>query len=189
MMINISKLYNEYLKSENNEHLNKIFSVIIKYVREYCPNQRRPKYPSLYYLINIHTVLKDNVLWKSLNKSKFCLSKNKTHYKTIADAHRLWCKHGVYEKAYREIVAKNIVRSTNGEIKLFIDATSIIDKLGSEKIGYGTETRKNNLQNRQEYVMNLVLMWQLYVKMAKQKLSSLMIRTILLEHLHMMLKL
>ena len=63
----------------------------------------------------------------------------------MADVHRLWCKHGVYEKAYREIVAKNIVRSADGEIKLFIDATSIINKLGSEKIGYRTETRKKTI--------------------------------------------
>ena len=141
-MINVSKLYKEYLDIEKNEHLNKIFSTILKHVKKDCPNQRRPKYPPLYYLINIHSVLKDNVLWKSLAKSKFCLNNNNYHYKTIADIHRLWCEHGIYEKAHREIINKNIIRSRDGAIKLFIDATSIINKLGSENIGYGTETKK-----------------------------------------------
>ena len=66
--------------------------VILKYVNKLCPNVRKPKYSSRYYLTNILNLLNDFNLWRSLTKS--IDRKKKYHYKTIADVHRLWCQKG-----------------------------------------------------------------------------------------------
>ena len=80
---------------------------IIKHVNIKCPNKRKPKYSTEYYLTNIIDLLTDFVKWKSLKKSVNYRNNSKYHYKTIADIHKLWSDNGVYEATYIEYVQKN----------------------------------------------------------------------------------
>lgn len=128
------------------------FDTIIKYVNILCPNKRTPKYSNEYYLTNILTLLKDFVSWRSLrmsifykkgtltNKSKDIISKD-NHYKTICAKHVLWSKKKIYEKAYYEIMKKNI-SGKGDQLQVIIDATNINNKSGREAVGYGSETKK-----------------------------------------------
>ena len=121
----------------------KLFDCIISHVHSKCPNKRKPKYTSEYYLTNILDVLVDFVKWSSLKKSKNYNGKNRYHYKTIADIHKLWSDSGVYKSAYEELVQKkNITTAKKNIIELLIDSTLIINKTGIECIGYGSESRK-----------------------------------------------
>jgi hypothetical protein len=58
--------------------------------------------------------------------------------------HHKWSQSGVYKCAYDEIVSNNddLYISDDVSINLFIDSTLIINKSGSEGIGYGGETKK-----------------------------------------------
>lgn len=116
--------------------------IILKYVKKLAPNLRKPKYSSEYYLTNILNMLNDFNSWKSLRKSTDIDKKKKNHYKTIEDIHRLWCKKGVYRSAYEEIRNENIDLDESELFDLLIDSTLIINKYGSDKVGYGSETRK-----------------------------------------------
>jgi hypothetical protein len=116
--------------------------IILKYVKILAPNIRKPKYSADYYLKNILNMLNDFNSWQSLIKSKDINADKKYHYKTIADIHRLWCNKGVYRKAYEEIRNQNIDLDEHDTFDLLIDSTLIINKYGSDKVGFGSETRK-----------------------------------------------
>ena len=115
---------------------------IKKQVALKCPNKRKPKYTTDYYLTNIIDLLTDFVKWSSLIKSNNYINKSKYHYKTIADIHKLWSDNGVYESAYIECVQKQNISKGDQYIDLLIDSTLIINKSGIEGIGYGTSCRK-----------------------------------------------
>lgn len=115
---------------------------ILKYVNKLVPNQRKPKYSSDYYLRNILNLLNDFNSWRSLTKSIDIDKSKRYHYKTISDIHRLWCSKGVYRKAFEEIRKKNTSPEIKAEFDVLIDSTLIINKYGSDYVGYGSETRK-----------------------------------------------
>ena len=124
-----------------------LFDCILKHVNLKCPNKRKPKYTSQYYLTNIIDLLTDFVKWCSLIKSINYINKSTYHYKTIYDIHKLWSDNGVYENAYIECVQKwNIPKGNipkgNKFIELLIDSTLIINKSGIEGIGFGSGCRK-----------------------------------------------
>lgn len=116
--------------------------IILKYVEILVPNERKPRYSPGYYLTNILNLLNDFNSWRSLTKSIDIDREKPNHYKTIAAIHRLWSERGVYRKAFEEI--RNICNSAEdlAEIDILIDATLIINKYGSDYVGYGGETRK-----------------------------------------------
>ena len=110
------------------------FDVIIKYIDLLCPNKYNSKYYNEYYLKNILYVLNNFVSLKSLKYSKFLQSDKEYHYKTIHKKHMLWCSKHVYEYAYNNILNNN---SNNNVTKnIIIDNTLIINKYGSQEIGY-----------------------------------------------------
>ena len=117
------------------------FDIIIKYANLLCPNEYNSKYNNEYYLNNILYVLNNFVSWKSLKYSKLLLSDKEYHYKTIHKKHILWSNNKVYEYAYNDILNNN----TNCNIteNIIIDNTLIINKYGSQDVGYGNcESRK-----------------------------------------------
>ena len=125
----------------NKQH----FDIILKYVNLLCPNIRKPKFDSQYYLTQILDMINDFVTWRSLKKSANYVNKSSYHYKTIAKKHILWSKKGVYRLAYEEIIENkhnNIVNEDDKKMDLFIDSTMIFNKGGVECIGYGGETKK-----------------------------------------------
>lgn len=118
------------------EHKN----IILKYVKKFAANKRKPKYTAEYYLDNILHLINDFNSWETLKKSN-TLSKDskKYHYKTIADIHRLWSKLGVYSEAFKEIINKNInfVEDDKKSFDIMIDSTLIVNKNGSDNVGFG----------------------------------------------------
>jgi Transposase DDE domain len=116
--------------------------IILKYVNQLAPNKRKPRFSSEYYLTNILDLLNDFNSWRSLKKSVNYKKEKRYHYKTISDIHRLWCKKGVYRKAFEEVRNENIDLDEQEEFDLLIDSTLIINKYGSDNVGYGSETRK-----------------------------------------------
>ena len=125
------------------EIINKEFvETFVKLVNEKCKPIRKTKYSTEYYLYYIILVLTDLKAWRSL-KLVLC-NKSAFHYKTIQDKHLEWSQHNLYEKAYKEINTKyhqcNYKGSAN--LTLFIDSTTIYNKNGNEKIGYGHNPKK-----------------------------------------------
>lgn len=117
------------------------FDTIIKYANLLCPNEYNSKFTNEYYLKNIIYMLNNFVSWKSLQYSKFIESNKKYHYKTIHKKHILWSKCNVYEYAFNEILNSNKINDITENI--IIDNTLIMNKYGSENIGYGNgESRK-----------------------------------------------
>lgn len=117
------------------------FDIIIKYVNLFCPNEYNSKYTNEYYLKNILYVLNNFVSWSSLQYSNLIESNNKYHYKTIHKKHILWSKNNVYTCAYNDLLNNNEINNITEDI--IIDNTLIINKYGSEEIGYGNgESRK-----------------------------------------------
>ncbi len=112
-----------------------LFDCIIRHVKLNCPNQRKPKYTSEYYLTNIIDLLTDFVKWSSLKKSVNYINNSKYHYKTIADVHKMWSDMSIYKKAYVECVQKHVIQESDECIDLFVDSTLIINKYGIEGIG------------------------------------------------------
>lgn len=146
----------------------------MKYINLLCPNEYNPKYDNEYYLKNILYVLNNFVSWKSLKYSKFLESDKEYHYKTIHKKHMLWSSKNVYEYAYNDILNNNSDNDVTENI--IIDNTLIINKYGSQEIGYGNgESRKkkytslttiinennkpilmfNNKINKKEYINTL----------------------------------
>lgn len=111
------------------------FEIILKYADLLCPNKYNSKYDNHYYLKNIIYVLNDFVSWKSLKYSKFIESTSIYHYKSIHKKHILWSNSRVYYYAYNEIINNNNL--CNITENLYIDNTLIINKYGSEDIGFG----------------------------------------------------
>jgi len=111
------------------------FDIIIKYINLICPSEYNSKYSNEYYLKNILFVLNNFVSWTSLKYSKFIDSTSKYHYKTIHKKHILWSKKNIYNYAYNEMLNNNEINNITENI--IIDNTLIINKYGSEEIGYG----------------------------------------------------
>ena len=70
----------------------KYIDTIIKHVSLLCPQIRKPKHSSSYYLTNILYVLSDVVKWSSLKITANLIDKKDFHYKSISRIHRLWAE-------------------------------------------------------------------------------------------------
>ena len=117
------------------------FNTILKYADLLCPNEYNSKYTNEYYLKNILYVLNNFISWKSLQYSKLIESDKEYHYKTIHKKHILWSNANVYYYAYNDMLNNNTINNITENI--IIDNTLIINKYGSQEIGYGNgETRK-----------------------------------------------
>ena len=106
---------------------------------------RHPKYNKLikysdeYYLIMIYYMLNDINNWNFIYNLKLCKSKYKYHYKTIYNKFRLWTSLLIFVNAF-----KNYKTSYKTNL-LLIDATSNINKYGSENIVINPEYKKKKV--------------------------------------------
>ena len=111
--------------------------IVLKYANKLYPEKSNTKYTNDYYLKNIITVLDSFVSFSSLKYSKNLESSKFYHYKTIEKKHRFWSKYGVYQDAFHEIIKMNPECCVTEDI--FIDSSKIINKFGSEYVGFGLE--------------------------------------------------
>ena len=100
---------------------------------------KKIKYNDEYYLIMIYYMLNDVNNWKFLSNLKLYKSNYKYHYKTIYNKFRLWTSLNVFENAFKNY---NTTYKTN---LLLIDATSNVNKYGSEYVVMNPEYRKKNV--------------------------------------------
>ncbi len=101
------------------------------------------KYSDEYYVNMMMHLLKDINNWSFLQNVKGYGNHNdnvpKYHYATIKNKFNLWSKLGVFEKAYKNY--KNNTITTN---LIYVDATSINNKKGSENIVINPENKKKS---------------------------------------------
>jgi hypothetical protein len=97
------------------------------------------KYSDEYYLTMIYYMLNDVNNWNFLSNLKLCKSKNKYHYKTIYNKFRLWSSKNVFLNAFKNF------KTTYKTNLLLIDATSNVNKYGSENVVINPEYRKKNV--------------------------------------------
>jgi len=97
------------------------------------------KYSDEYYLNFIFYILNDINRWSFIVNLKDYNSKFKFHYKTIYNKFLFWSKNKVFYHAFYNYYFK---QNTN---LLFIDATSINNKYGSEYIVINPEYRKKKI--------------------------------------------
>jgi len=100
---------------------------------------KKIKYNNEYYLMMIYYMLNDVNNWKFLSNLKLYKSKCKYHYKTIYNKFRLWTTQNVFVNAFKNY---NTNYKTN---LLLIDATSNVNKYGSENVVINPEYRKKNV--------------------------------------------
>ena len=103
---------------------------------KYSSPIKKIKYNDEYYLIMIYYMLNDVNNWKFLSNLKLYKSNYKYHYKTIYNKFRLWTSLNVFENAFKNY---NTTYKTN---LLLIDATSNVNKYGSEYVVMNPEYRK-----------------------------------------------
>jgi hypothetical protein len=119
------------------------FKIINKLINKICPNIRKPKYNTKYYLKRILYVLGDVVCWKSL-RILYTPNNKKYHYKTIEGKFLQWSRLNIFKKAFNELLntytLKDIKSSTT--LNLFIDTSDIVNKNGSELVNYGLNKKK-----------------------------------------------
>lgn len=104
------------------------------------------KYSNEYYVNMMIYLLKDINNWSFLQNIKGYGNGNnndnipKYHYVTIKNKFNLWSKLGVFEKAYMNYTNNTITTNL-----LYIDATSINNKKGSENIVINPENKKKKV--------------------------------------------
>ena len=133
------------------------------------PDIRKRKYPLEYYLNNFVYMLNDLVKWsalklvhKSLKVLRTCyliitgkkslifnLKVQRTFRKSIYNEFKKWSNDSIFKEAYilflqNEYFKISSVRRDK-KINLFIDATKIYNKYGSDKIGVNFENKKKNV--------------------------------------------
>ena len=119
---------------------------ILKIAHQKYLHIRTRKYSLEYYLDKFTLILNDYVTWKSL--------KNKTdafkfHWKTIYNEFNKWSKDNIFEEAFNNFINDKYFKISkvkkDKKINLFIDATKIVNKLGSEGISIDCENKKKNV--------------------------------------------
>jgi transposase len=131
--------------------MKKIFKSYKKYIiniaRNKYPDIRKRKYPLEYYLNNFVYMLNDLVKWSALKLVH--KSRSDYHWKSIYNEFKKWSNDSVFKEAYilflkNEYFKISSVRRDK-KINLFIDATKIYNKYGSDKIGINFENKKKNV--------------------------------------------
>lgn len=155
-------IFNKFIKicDIDSKLFNLISDMVISekynYKEDYCTE---------YKLINIFQIRNTLNKWQDLTKSVFYDPKPgvKYHYKSIHSQYKRWCSNGIFKKAFHKCVPNNndeekltgfkfnddddnfyIVNDNND---LFIDATSINNKYGSEGIVINPELKKKYNKN------------------------------------------
>ncbi len=97
------------------------------------------KYSDEYYLDCILEVLQSITSWKVLQKLTICKSNSEFHYKTIENKYRTWASQNVFINAFNKYLS---VSKSN---LLYVDATPINNKGGSENITLQVENKKKKI--------------------------------------------
>ena len=138
-----------------------LFNNIKNNINKMCKGNYKVTYCLEYKLILILHLKNDFANWKSLNKCIF-YEPNKTtkdHYKTIYRQYRYWSSKGIFKQAFYDTVPvnNNIINDSDSDIAnddffiidskkdLFIDATFISNKYGSEDVVINPELTKKNV--------------------------------------------
>ena len=115
----------------------KIFNFILNKINKSFPSKRKPKYSNHYYLQKIIFILRSGCSFREATYD----SNKKNHYSTIYKKFRYWVIEGVFDDIYKELTNKYRNKFTRHHkkskiLELFIDATIIRNKNGSECIGH-----------------------------------------------------
>ena len=137
------------------------FIIIKNTIIKTCVGNYKHKYCIEYKLILIFQIINDCCNWRALHKCIFYESSQNTkeHYKTLYRQYRHWCLKDIFKNAFFSIVPvdNDIVSNNNTnnvddnfyniDIKtdLFIDATYISNKNGSEDVVVNPELTKKNV--------------------------------------------
>ena len=97
------------------------------------------KYSNEYYLNCILEVLQYVTSWHVLSKLKVCSSIATNHYKTVHQKFKKWISQNVFINAFNKYICKS-----NSNL-LYIDATPINNKYGSENITLQVENKKKKI--------------------------------------------
>ena len=131
--------------------MKKIFKSYKKYIiniaRNKYPDIRKRKYPLEYYLNNFVYMLNDLVKWSTLKLIHPTCSNY--HWKSIYNEFKKWSYDSVFKEAYILFLQNEYFKISSvirdKKINLFIDATKIYNKHGSDKIGINFENKKKNV--------------------------------------------
>ena len=115
-------------------------SYVIDTVKELCPFKKISSFSYEYYFDMFRIMLNDTNSWSSLSLLSSCQSNSRYHYTTIRKMFNRWSKHNVFSIAYHKMLADNDLnlptsRTNARSIDLFIDATFVSNKSGSELVG------------------------------------------------------
>ena len=129
------KIYNSFRK------------IVLNIANEKYPSIRKRKYSFDYYLQNFVYVLSDVVHWSSLS----LIHKNDKsfHWKTIYNEFNKWTKDKIFEDAFYKFIRNKYFKISqikkHKKLKLFIDVTKIVNKLGNEGVVIHCENKKKNI--------------------------------------------
>jgi len=129
------KIYNSFRK------------IVLNIANEKYPSIRKRKYSLDYYLQNFVYVLSDVVHWSSLS----LIHKNDLsfHWKTIYNEFNKWTKDKIFEDAFYKFIRNKYFKISqikkHKKLKLFIDVTKIVNKLGNEGVVIHCENKKKNI--------------------------------------------
>jgi len=152
-------LFTKFLKKCDID--NELFFLIVEEI-----NKQKGKYKQTYcneYKLFLILQLEDNLLyWNSLTRSIFYNPsfKSTNHYKSISQQYSRWCHKGIFKKVFENYsVVKNENSPTAEEINtirkddyiidiednLFLDATNVANRSGSEYIVINPENKKKKI--------------------------------------------
>ena len=125
-------------------------SYVIDVVKEKCPFKKRSKFSYEYYFDMFRIMLNDTNSWKALSRLSDCQSDSRYHYTTIRKMFNRWSKHNVFSIAYHKMLCDNNLnlpklKGVDRSIDLFIDATFVDNKTGSELVNVNPLYYKKNV--------------------------------------------
>lgn len=113
-------------------------SYVLELVNQLCPFKKKAKYTHDYYYSMFLHVLKDVNSRKSLSLLTSCEGTSRYHYTTIRKMFNKWYKLDIFRIAYYRMLHDNKLHpsqaDTSKDVDLFIDATFINNKTGSEMV-------------------------------------------------------
>ena len=110
-----------------------------------CPSKKKTKYSNSYYYDMIYYVLKNVNSWDSLRITSKYDGKSKYHYTTIRKIFTKWSKLNVFKKAYNKFIDYYGFNIYHTKDDIFIDATFINNKTGSEMVNVNPLYYKKNM--------------------------------------------
>ena len=124
---------------------------VLNTVESICPFKKKSIYSHSYYYDMFVHVLKNVNSWRSLSLLADLKGKPKYHYTSIRKMFNVWSKHDIFNIAYKNMLLDlnlnmpNSPVNSGNDIDLFIDATFINNKNGSELVSINPLYYKKNV--------------------------------------------